>query len=795
MTTNVLINNSSIQYGETSIITVSKLTNLTITPSDSVINIQTNLASILITVKPTISTLYNITGYDILNNFLYFNETIYVTPIISASSNYTVYGKPVTLTAVGSQTYKWSPATYLNTVYGQSVICTPLKSITYTVQSTDPFNNVNISYITINVDSHLVFTPNNPTVYEGNILKIGVQLINGPKGQNDITYIWTPTNTVYLEKKCSNCKYGADLVLHPIQSVEYVVSAYENKNVLITSSSVFITTIPKTAQILDLDILPHRLVMPIISRNTKELQRELVKDPKLSKRIINFYYISIQTAYQMEWTDKNGAPLRIPWVSFYMVVNSINTMIISFEQQWRLYQYININTRQGSSNLYFLINTINQLFLESTMVPKPWLVPDVCLFNNNDENNENIVIEPLIDDYGTNENNNVYEPIVIKESVIKEPVIKNTKPKPIVKEPAIIKDTKPKPIATVKEPVIKNTKPKPIVKEPAIIKDTKPKPIATAKEPVNNSSTKKLANEAASSLISSIMSKFDADKKEKDLTKDLTKDLAKEAAIRLSTANSLISSMTSKFDSDKSKFVITGLKYNKITLPNKQILIQIIGGTGSITFKNIYSDIILFVGGGGGSGGKGIAGGSGGGGGFYYNSSYKVINHMKYDIVVAKTQNVYNKDGYNSIFGDIVAEGGRGGGNGTHFVGGLGGSGGQGGLGGGLAILDNLDSSYQYKGMDGVSGNPSMTSYGNNGLTNPLSILPNYGSSGGGGSNTNYGTKGGVNAGNGGCNGAANFGRGGDAKNNYGGGGGGGGGGKDNVGGNGGSGLITIQFC
>ena len=337
--------------------------------------------------------------------------------------------------------------------------------------------------------------------------------------------------------------------------------------------------------------------------------------------------------------------------------------------------------------------------------------------------------------------------------------------------------------------MIKNTKPKPIVKEPAIIKDTKPKPIATAKEPVNNSSTKKLANEAASSLISSIMSKFDADKKEKDLTKDLTKDLAKEAAIRLSTANSLISSMTSKFDSDKSKFVITGLKYNKITLPNKQILIQIIGGTGSITFKNIYSDIILFVGGGGGSGGKGIAGGSGGGGGFYYNSSYKVINHMKYDIVVAKTQNVYNKDGYNSIFGDIVAEGGRGGGNGTHFVGG------QGGLGGGLAILDNLDRSYQYKGMDGVSGNPSMTSYGNNGLTNPLSILPNYGSSGGGGSNTNYGTKGGVNAGNGGCNGAANFGRGGDAKNNYGGGGGGGGGGKDNVGGNGGSGLITIQFC
>ena len=762
--------------------TVSKLTNLTITPSDSVINIQTNLASILITVKPTISTLYNITGYDILNNFLYFNETIYVTPIISTSSNYimnlsndkelfprtnvsgnTAYGKPVTLTAVGSQTYKWSPATYLNTVYGQSVICTPLKSITYTVQSTDPFNNVNISYITINVDSHLVFTPNNPTVYEGNILKIGVQLINGakgPKGQNDITYIWTPTNTIYLEKKCSNCKYGADLVLHPIQSVEYVVSAYENKNVLITSSSVFITTIPKTAQILDLDILPHRLVMPIISRNTKELQRELVKDPKLSKRIINFYYISIQTAYQMEWTDKNGAPLRIPWVSFYMVVNSINTMIISFEQQWRLYQYININTRQGSSNLYFLINTINQLFLESTMVPKPWLVPDVCLFNNNDENNENIVIEPLIDDYGTNENNNVYEPIVIKESVIKESVIK--------------------------EPVIKESKPKPIVKEPAIIKDNKPKPIATAtakataKEPVNNSSTKKLA---ASSLISSMTSKFDVDKKE-----NLAKESSKHTN-RLSTANSLISSMTSKFDSDKSKFVITGLKYNKITLPNKQILIQIIGGTGSITFKNIDSDIILFVGGGGGSGGKGIAGGSGGGGGFYYNSSYKVINHMKYDIVVAKTQNVYNKDGYNSIFGDIVAEGGRGGGNGTHFVGGLG------GLGGGLAILDNLDSSYQYKGMDGVSGNPSMTSYGNNGLTNPLSILPNYGSSGGGGSNTNYGTKGGVNAGNGGCNGAANFGRGGDAKNNYGGGGGGGGGGKDNVGGNGGSGLITIQFC
>jgi hypothetical protein len=251
--------------------------------------------------------------------------------------------------------------------------------------------------------------------------------------------------------------------------------------------------------------------------------------------------------------------------------------------------------------------------------------------------------------------------------------------------------------------------------------------------------------------------------------------------------------MMNKFDSDKSNFVITGLTYNKITLPNKQTLIQIIGGTGSITFKNIDSDIILFVGGGGGSGGKGIAGGSGGGGGCYYNPSHTVINHMKYDIVVAKTQNVYNKDGYNSIFGDIVAEGGRGGGNGTHFVGGLGGSGGL----GGQANLDSSDNTYRYKGMDGVSGNPSMTSYGNNGLTNSLisAILPNYGSSGGGGSNTNYGTKGGVNAGDGGCNGSANFGRGGDAKNNYGGGGGGGGDGKDNIGGNGGSGLITIQFC
>ena len=375
----VLISNSSIIYGQYTTINIIVLTSIVVTPSDSVVSIVVTLDGTVITVAPLNSTLYEITGLDALGDFITLNETIYVTPIASAVSGSLVqnanpdqyienlsitqfpYNEPLTITVFGASSSTWYPSTYLNTNTGNVVTCTPLDNITYTIQTTDTFNNTNILYLTINIIPTLIFNPPNPTVYQGNLLNISVKINLNSLNNSALNYIWRPTNTNYLPVECGNYKYGSSLTLNPMQTVEYVVSAYNN-NVLICSDNVKINVIIKSAAILDLDILPNKLVNIILSRNKIELTKELVKDKILSKKIINFYYTTLQTAYRMEWTDKNGAPIRMNWLTFYEVQNDINVMIINFEQQWKLFKYI--NAYGPRSNFYFLLNTVNQIYLE-----------------------------------------------------------------------------------------------------------------------------------------------------------------------------------------------------------------------------------------------------------------------------------------------------------------------------------------------------------------------------------------------------------------------------------------------
>ena len=64
-------------------------------------------------------------------------------------------------------------------------------------------------------------------------------------------------------------------------------------------------------------------------RNEKELTKQLIMNKKLSKKIINFYYTTLQTSYKMEFTNKNGIAVKIPWYTYYQEVNIINEMIYS----------------------------------------------------------------------------------------------------------------------------------------------------------------------------------------------------------------------------------------------------------------------------------------------------------------------------------------------------------------------------------------------------------------------------------------------------------------------------------
>ena len=372
-----LITNTTITYGQSTVISLIVLTFVQVIPSSSVVNINVNLDGTFITVNPLNSTLYEIYGYDSSNNLQIFNETIYVLPIASAISGnliqnastdqnqiitaYFPYNQPLSINVYSTKSCLFIPSTYLNSNIGPNVICTPESDIDYTIETTDYFNNVNILYLNIKLVQSLIFNPNNPTVSQGNLLNISVANSSGTSSTS-INYIWRPTNTNYLPVNCGNYKYGSSLILNPMQSVEYVVSAYDINQNLISTGNVKINVVPKSAALLDLDILPYNLVPIILNRNQKELRAILFKDKILSRKIINFYYTTLQTAYRMEWTNKNGAPYRMNWVTLYMIKNDINTMIINFEQQWNLFKYINLYGHR--SNFYFLLNTVNQIYLE-----------------------------------------------------------------------------------------------------------------------------------------------------------------------------------------------------------------------------------------------------------------------------------------------------------------------------------------------------------------------------------------------------------------------------------------------
>ena len=363
---NIISSNSSIIYGQTTTITVTGITSVSVTPTDSVINEEFINNQYIFTLQPLESTLYYVSGYDSDYNLVIANETIYVNILVSSqnSNNTTNYNTPLNLNAFGSNIYTWYPNTYLNQTTGSSVICQPIKNITYTITGTDIFNTISEATLDIIVNTNLIFNPSEPTVYEGNLIKVNVSL--GENSNDNINYTWRSTLTNYLPVSCANLKYGSSITLNPYQKLTYIVNAYSN-NELITEGSIKINIVPKPMYVIDYEILPIRLNNLIINRNTKELKKELIKDKILSKRIIDFYYTTLQSAYRMEWTNKNGQTFKVKWVTVYQIANEIDGMLLGFEQQWKFFQYINNNqTRNGQtrSNFAFLLNNINQIYLE-----------------------------------------------------------------------------------------------------------------------------------------------------------------------------------------------------------------------------------------------------------------------------------------------------------------------------------------------------------------------------------------------------------------------------------------------
>ena len=359
----ILITNPSIQYGEESTIIINDLSNITITPRDSIVSILPSSNNIIVTVNPEISTVYYIIGYDEFGNKYNLSGTVYVNITVLNDIQNINYNTSFILIAYGSEKYTWYPSTYLNETFGPTVICTPLKDITYTITGTDNFSSVSTTKINIIVNTNITFTPSEPIVYSGNILNLSV---NYNSTINNLIYRWKSKLFDGLPNNCINYKYGKTIILHPYNNQEYTVNILNNNNI-ISSDIIKINVIPKPSNIIDIDILPYKLHTLILQRRKKELLRELAIDKILSNKIINFYYNILQTSYRMEWNNKNGIPYKVNWYTLYQNINKSDSMIITFNQQWDFFKYINMNQRiknHVKSNFAFLINCINQIYLE-----------------------------------------------------------------------------------------------------------------------------------------------------------------------------------------------------------------------------------------------------------------------------------------------------------------------------------------------------------------------------------------------------------------------------------------------
>lgn len=209
----------------------------------------------------------------------------------------------------------------------------------------------------------ITFDPPNPIAFQGNI---SLTTISNP--DPSLTYEWKPFNRKYLDDSYVQ-GYGLSFSVVLYQTATFIVNGVDiNNNIIITTNITF-TILEKPPHLLDIDILPYSLYELVMARETKALTRFLIENKKLSMTIIKFYYNQILTAYRFQWTDKNGTDYKIPWQTYQQAVNTPNSpyYILTFTNQWRLFQYINqnqIRNRETRSNFAYLLNIINSIYLE-----------------------------------------------------------------------------------------------------------------------------------------------------------------------------------------------------------------------------------------------------------------------------------------------------------------------------------------------------------------------------------------------------------------------------------------------
>ena len=209
--------------------------------------------------------------------------------------------------------------------------------------------------------STITFNPLIPVVYQGNVI-----IINIVNPDPTLNYEWKPYNRIYLDDSYVQ-NYGTSFRLIPYKTQTFIVNGVSSNGDIIVFSQITIKAIEKPNYLLDNDLLPNEYYDIIINRNTKELRKKLIENKILSQKIIRFYYNQILNAYRFQWTNKNGTQYKMPWLTYIQVNNDSNEVVISFKDQWKLFQYIHMNQQRNGytkSNFAYLINIVNSIYLE-----------------------------------------------------------------------------------------------------------------------------------------------------------------------------------------------------------------------------------------------------------------------------------------------------------------------------------------------------------------------------------------------------------------------------------------------
>jgi len=365
----IKIEKDIINYGENTSVTTYNLKDVYIEPANNFTKVINNSLyssqyfTYDIILQPSESTNYTLYGFNSNNQKVSFEFIIYINIILNISTITINLNDEVLLRAFGSVNYTWTPNEYIIKNNNSSILAKPLNNISYIVESIDQYNHASSASVNIIVLDNLAFTPDNPTIYEGDLMSIIVSQENNI--YSNMQYKWRSTKSFELPLEFANITYGNELTIHPFFTVSYVVEGSVN-NELKARGFVEITVLEKPSKILDREIIPVQFYNDVINRNVEALKKNILTHPKISQKVLNFYYNILTNAYRMEFTDKVGGCLTVPWRANYNEINKINNFIVTFTQQWNLYAYINRFQRRQNitiSNYAFLLNTINNLLL------------------------------------------------------------------------------------------------------------------------------------------------------------------------------------------------------------------------------------------------------------------------------------------------------------------------------------------------------------------------------------------------------------------------------------------------